>query len=114
VGAPRDRVRGGRRTRTWSLDGGDRDGKAHRDFLSAWDEFRLEAEDYRELDPERVIVLFGRSGRRKTSGVALGQLRSEGASLFHVRDGKVIRLVFYADREYALADLGLSWEADSP
>ena len=82
--------------------------KAHRDFLSAWDEFRLEAEDYRELDPERVIVLFRRSGRGKTSGVALGELRSAGASLFHVRDGKVIRLVFYADREHALADLGLT------
>ena len=25
-----------------------------RDFLGAWDEFRIEAEDYRELDDERV------------------------------------------------------------
>jgi hypothetical protein len=26
-------------------------------FLSAWEEFRVEAEEYRELDDERVLVL---------------------------------------------------------
>jgi hypothetical protein len=30
-----------------------------RDFLSAWEEFRFEAEEYRELDDERVLVLTG-------------------------------------------------------
>ena len=40
-----------------------------RDFLSTWKEFRIEADEYRELDGERVLVLQRHSGRGKTSGV---------------------------------------------
>jgi ketosteroid isomerase-like protein len=29
------------------------------------------------------------------------------ANLFHIRDGKVVRLTLYWDRERAVADLGL-------
>jgi ketosteroid isomerase-like protein len=48
-----------------------------RDFLSAWEEYRVEAEEFRELDGERVLVLLRRSGRGKTSGLELGQVRSK-------------------------------------
>jgi ketosteroid isomerase-like protein len=85
-----------------------------REFLSAWEEFHQEAHDYLELDDERVLVFFRFSGRGKTSGLELGQMRSKAAGLFHVRDGKVTRFVDYLDRERALADLGLASEADSP
>ena len=81
--------------------------KAWRDFLAAWADFRVEVEEYRELDGERVLVLMHRSGRGKTSGADLGQMRSKGAQLFHIRDGKVTRFVRYFDRERALADLRL-------
>ena len=60
-----------------------------REFLSAWEEFRVEADEYRELDGERVLVLHHWSGRGKTSGLELGQMRTKAASLFHVRGGKV-------------------------
>jgi hypothetical protein len=38
-------------------------------------------------------------------------MRSEAASLFHLRDGKVTRLVLYVDRERGLAELGLAPKA---
>jgi ketosteroid isomerase-like protein len=80
----------------------------YRAWLSAWEEYRAEAEEYRELDGERVLVLDRYSGHGKTSGLEIGQLRAEGAALFHLRDGKVRRLVIYWDRDRALADLGLA------
>src|SRR5437870_6351158 len=53
-----------------------------RNILSAWENFRLEADEYRELDAERVLVLVRWSGRGKTSGVELGQISAKGAGLF--------------------------------
>jgi ketosteroid isomerase-like protein len=81
-----------------------------RGFLSTWEEFRTEVDEYRELDGERVLALNHFSGRGKTSGLEIGQIRSKAAALFHLRDGKVTRLVLYWDRERALAELGLAPE----
>jgi ketosteroid isomerase-like protein len=85
-----------------------------RAWLSAWEDFRQEVEDYRELDGERVLVLFRGSGHGKTSGLELEQMGAKGAGLFHVRGGKVIRFVAYLDRKPALADLGLEPEGHTP
>ena len=79
-----------------------------RAFLSTWEEYRTEVEEYRELDDERVLVLLHVIGRGKASGVELGEMRTKAANLFHVRDGKVTRLVLYQNRERGLAELGLS------
>ena len=81
-----------------------------RNFLNAWEDFRVAANDYRELDNERVLVLVQASGRGKTSGVELGQMRTKGAHVFQVRNGKVTRLIQYPDADRALADLGLAPE----
>jgi SnoaL-like domain len=81
--------------------------KAWREFLRTWESYRIEPEEYRELDRERVLVLVRFHGRGKTSGVDLGGVGSSGANLFYVRDGKVKRLLSYAQREQAFADLGL-------
>jgi ketosteroid isomerase-like protein len=88
--------------------------EGQRSFLSAWEELRTEVDECRELDDERVLVLVHWSGRGKTSGLELAQMRAKGASVFHFRGGKVTRIVIYLDRERALADLGLAPEASSP
>lgn len=86
-----------------------------RGFLKTWEDFRSEAVDeYLELDAERVLVLAAFSARGKTSGLELGRMRTHGASLFHLRGGKVTRLVLYFDGERALADVGLTPKAGSP
>jgi ketosteroid isomerase-like protein len=79
----------------------------YRGFLGAWEDWRPEVEEYREVDVERVLVLMHFSGRGKTSGLELAQMRTRGASLFLIRGGKVTRLVYYMDSAHALADLGL-------
>jgi ketosteroid isomerase-like protein len=87
---------------------------AFRDITSAWEDWHAGAEEYRELDNERVLVLTRRGGRGRTSGLEIGQMRTKGAVLFHIRDGKVMRLVIYWDRDRAMVDLGLAREADTP
>jgi ketosteroid isomerase-like protein len=79
-----------------------------RDSLSHFADLRTGADEYRELDEERLLVLIrGSGGRGKASGIDIADIRTEGAHLFHVCSGKVTRLVVYLDRERALADLGL-------
>jgi ketosteroid isomerase-like protein len=80
---------------------------ALRDVTSAWEDWYAGAEEYRELDDERVLVLTRRGGRGKTSGLEIAEMRTEGAVLFEIHNGKVMRLVIYWDRDRALADLGL-------
>jgi ketosteroid isomerase-like protein len=75
--------------------------------------YHFEADEYRELDHERILALGRQSGRGKTSGLELGQMRAKGTALFQIRDGKVTKHVIYWDRDRALADLGLDPEADS-
>ena len=78
-----------------------------REYLSTWLNARLEAEEYRELDDDRVLVLNRPYGRGKTSGLDTSDIGATGAQVFYVRDGRVVRLVVYFDRDRALADLGL-------
>ena len=85
---------------------------AWRGVMSGWEELRAEADEYRCLDDERVLVLFRRGGRGKRSGLEVAQIGSKGAQLFHLRDGRVTTLVWYWDRDRALADLGLAPEGE--
>jgi ketosteroid isomerase-like protein len=83
-----------------------------RSQVSAWEAFDAVADEVRQLDDERVLVLSHFSGRGKTSGIDLHQVRG-GAKLFHVCGGKVTRYVIYWDRDRAFADLGLAPRAPS-
>lgn len=74
-------------------------------FLKLWDELRFDAEEYRELPDGAVLVFCRMRGRGSGSGVEVDQRR---ASLFHISEGKVVRLALYWDRDRALADLGVA------
>jgi hypothetical protein len=87
--------------------------EAFREVLNAWEDYRVEVDEYRELDSERVVVLLQLTARGKTSGLEVARMRTKGASLFQAAGGRVTRLVLYSDREHALADLGLALEAGS-
>jgi ketosteroid isomerase-like protein len=90
---------------TWTGPGGLAEG--YRPWLSAWEDLSVEAMEYRDIDGERVLVLDHYSGRGKTSGLELDQMRAKGAALFYISAGKVTRHVIWFDRQRALADLGL-------
>jgi ketosteroid isomerase-like protein len=77
------------------------------DLLDAWEGFRADAEEYRELDDDGVLVLVRMSGRGRHSDLELEQMYAEHVALFQVRDDKVTKHAVYVDRDRALADLGL-------
>jgi ketosteroid isomerase-like protein len=91
--------------RTWRGLGGMAEG--FHDVFRAWENVRAEAEEYREIDGERVLVLDHRTGHGKSSGLQLGQIATEGGTLWQTRGGRVINLTIYWARDRALADLGL-------
>ena len=67
-------------------------------FLGNWDEYRSQAEEFLEVDGERVLVMTRNHGRGKTSGLEVGPLSGENAVLFHLRGGKITRMAAYLDR----------------
>jgi ketosteroid isomerase-like protein len=69
-----------------------------RTWLSEWDEWRAEAEDFLELG-DYVVVLAIYHGRGRGSGVEISQ---EGAHVFKLRGDRVVRLEIFASREKAL------------
>ena len=76
------------------------------EFLMAWDEYRVEASQYRELDDKRVLAIAVHHGHGKASGIEASET-TEGAALFEIQRGLVTRLAVWSEKEKALADLGL-------
>jgi ketosteroid isomerase-like protein len=81
--------------------------RAWRDYLDAWEGFSVEAEEYREVDDERVLVLDHFGGRGRTSGMELDGMSAKGATLFELADRRVTRITTSLDRDRAFAELGL-------
>jgi hypothetical protein len=79
-------------------------------FLAAWTEYAVLADEFRDLDDERVLVLLRARGRGRASGVEIASnptATERGANLFHLEHGLVRGLDVYFDHTNALADLGL-------
>jgi hypothetical protein len=47
-----------------------------REFLASWEDWRVEVDEYRELDDERMLVLARNTGRGKVSGLDVEQMRA--------------------------------------
>jgi uncharacterized protein len=69
-----------------------------RAWLSEWEAWRAEPDEFLEIG-DHVVVLTRYIGRGRGSGV---EIQQEGAHVFELRDGKVIRLEIYASRARAL------------
>jgi uncharacterized protein len=75
-----------------------------RSWLSPWEHWMCEAEDYVESG-NTVVVLARYRGRGKGSGV---EVDVAGAHVWEMRDGQAVRLEVFADRRTALESVGLA------
>lgn len=73
-------------------------------YIDAWEEYRVEIEELREVG-DRVLALLRHVGRGKGSGVE-SELRD--AHVWTVRDGLAVRWRTYLDCDEALRDVGLT------
>jgi ketosteroid isomerase-like protein len=67
-------------------------------WLSGWEHWRAEADEFLDFG-DQVVVLATYHGRGRGSGVEISQ---DGAHVFELRDGKVVRLEIFATRAKAL------------
>jgi uncharacterized protein len=81
-----------------------------RTWLSEWEFWRAEAEEFLDFG-DHVVVLAVYHGRGRGSGVEIEQ---DGAHVFKLRDGKVVRLEIFASREKAIASAQAAIASDEP
>jgi uncharacterized protein len=80
-----------------------------RAWLSEWEHWRAEAEDFLELG-DYVVVLASYHGRGRGSGVEISQ---EGAHVFRLRDDRVVRLEIFASRQKAIESVRSALEREA-
>jgi ketosteroid isomerase-like protein len=78
-------------------------GAAWRDFLSAWEDFRMEAEGVVPGAGGLYALLLRLQGRGRGSGM---RIDAEVANVVEVRGGKIARLEMFWDRDAALRRAG--------
>ena len=78
--------------------------RAGRTLAAHWEKFETEIEDIRDAG-EKVVLLVRQTGTGKTSGVP-AEIRD--GQVFLVRDGAIVSMKTYLDRDEALEAAGLS------
>jgi ketosteroid isomerase-like protein len=76
-----------------------------REVNDTWDEYRVVAQDFRDLGGDQVLVLSRVEGRGTGSG---GLVDAAMGQIFDFRDGKIARVRTYLDHGEALRAAGLS------
>jgi uncharacterized protein len=74
-----------------------------REWLSPWEEWRCEAEDYVAAG-DSIVVLCRYSGKGKGSGV---EVETRGAHVWKMRDGMALRIEIFSSRARAFQAAGL-------
>jgi ketosteroid isomerase-like protein len=77
--------------------------EALRTWTGTWEAYRLEVEEIVDAG-DQVVVIDRQSGRGRGSGIPLAQ---QTFSVFTLRDGKVVRVVWFQNREEAFKAAGL-------
>jgi ketosteroid isomerase-like protein len=77
---------------------------AWRDFLAAWEDFRVQAERVVAGDAGMYVLLLRLQGRGKGSGV---NIDADVANVVRMRDGRIAQLEMWWDREAALSSAGV-------
>ena len=77
---------------------------ALRTWTGTWESFRIEVEDLIDAGAH-VVALERQSGRGKGSGLRWAE---ETATLFTLRAGSVVKMVWFTNRQAALEAAGLS------
>ena len=73
------------------------------EWADAWDDWKLEAEDYVDAG-ERVVVIVNQRGRSKATGIPIDM---RFAQVWTLRDGRGTRMEMYASVDEALEAVGL-------
>jgi ketosteroid isomerase-like protein len=81
---------------------------AWRDFLAAWEDFRITTERVVPGAAGAYVLLLRLQGRGKGSGVTID---AEVANLITMRDGRIARLEMHWDRDAALTAAGAREDA---
>jgi ketosteroid isomerase-like protein len=77
---------------------------AWREWLSPWETYWTEVEDFLDVSEDRVLVLIRDHGRLAGSD---SEIESVSASVWTLRDGKIARIEFFSSRSQALKAVGL-------
>ena len=75
-----------------------------RDLFDGFDQFRAEPLSIEDLGGEYVLVMVRYTGRGQSSGI---EMDMTSASLYRMRDGKVVTMRDYSTRAEALEAAGL-------
>jgi hypothetical protein len=78
---------------------------AWREWLRPWETYWTEVDDFIDAGADRVVVLVRDHGRLLGSDLEVENL---GASVWTLREGKIARVEFHADRANALKAVGLT------
>jgi ketosteroid isomerase-like protein len=75
------------------------------DYLRWADDYRVALEEVKDLDDDQVYAVIALVGTAKSGGE---QMDARFFDLFTIREGQIVRLEEYLDRDKALEAAGLS------